>query len=115
MLAFVIKNHYSGCDVKFTEAKTEALKALKAGRVHHEPREVRAQKNLLAIGAISIDEAIALIAQTRGTQARSSPFHRDPSIRIWIFKPRDWYIKFYFIEDCFFVSFHQTHCPAPTS
>lgn len=91
----------------FSQAKAGVIAALREGRVQHEAREVADQKNLLAINKIDRDDAIALIQSTRGTQGKASPHHADASIEVWVFKPRDWYIKFYFTELCVFISFHR--------
>jgi hypothetical protein len=93
--------------MKFLQAKALVIKALSEGRVHVEARETQAEKNLLAIGKIDPDEAILIIQATRGDQAKSSPHHKDKSILVWVFRPQGWYIKFYFLEDCWFISFHR--------
>lgn len=90
----------------FKQAKAQILKALREGRVQHEARSAQDQTNLLAIGAVSTVEAISIIQQTRGDQAEPRPLHADPSITVWILKPAGWYIKFYFLDTAWFVSFH---------
>lgn len=90
----------------FSQAKADALEALREGRIQHEAREAQAEKNLLSIGHIDQDEAIALVQSTPGRLAQCSPHHADSSIQVWVFRPKSWYIKFYFMENCIFISFH---------
>jgi hypothetical protein len=74
----------------------------------HEARNAQAERNLLATKAIELEEAISLVESTRGNQARSSPHHADPNILVWVFRPQDWYIKFYLVDVVWFISFHRT-------
>lgn len=92
---------------RFSQAKADVIAALKEGRIQHEAREARAQKNLLAIGKIDWKEAIALVQSTRGDQAKATPHHANPSVEVWVFRPAEWYIKFYFLDQCVFISFHK--------
>lgn len=91
--------------MNFEEAKREVLAALRAGRIHHEPRSP--EKNLLASRQLSLPEAETIVARTRGHQASCAPHHLDPQLRVWIFQPSGWYIKFYFRDGCWFISFHR--------
>lgn len=91
----------------FSQAKAHAAKALREGRIQHEAREAQTQKNLLATGGIDTEEALQLIQATRGQQAKCSPHHADASIQVWVFRPQDWYIKFYLLDQCIFISFHR--------
>lgn len=91
----------------FQEAKRKALTALQDGKVAYETREAQEKKNLLATGAITFAEAASIIGLTRGHQASCSPHHLDEQLEVWVFRPTDWYIKFYFLDDCMFVSFHK--------
>ena len=98
--------------ITFSQAKARCVAAIREGSLEHEAREVKERKNLLAINAIDVEEAISLVQSTRGQQAKSAPHHADHSIQVWVFQPKDWYIKFYFIEKCMFISFHKRD-PAP--
>ncbi len=94
--------------MKFSEAKASVIKALRDESIQHEARAAQAQKNLLATGQVSIEEAILLVGSTRGDQATNSPHHKDPKILVWVFTPKDWYIKFYLLDGAWFISFHRT-------
>lgn len=89
----------------FEQAKALVLAHLQAGTVRHEPRPAR--KNLLQTGQISLVEAAAIVARTRGHQASSTPHHQDASIPVWVLQPDDWYIKCYLVDECWFISFHK--------
>lgn len=89
----------------FEQAKAQILNHLRAGSVRHEARPAR--KNLLQTGQISLVEAAALVAKTRGQQATSTPHHQDASILVWVLRPDDWYIKCYLVDECWFISFHK--------
>ncbi|MBT9583719.1 hypothetical protein IV102_10225 [bacterium] len=93
--------------MKFSDAKREILAALREHRYQHEARAAQSQKNLLATGAISVDQAIGLVEATRGNQATSSPHHADASVLVWVFRPVGWYVKFYLVDGAWFISFHQ--------
>lgn len=90
----------------FSQAKAQAVEALRERRIEYEARELQSQKNLLSTGAIDAEMAITLIQSTRGHQANFSPHHADRSIQVWVFEPKGWYIKFYLLEGCCFISFH---------
>ena len=97
----------------FREAKSAFIDALRDGRVESEPREAQAEKNLLAVGAVSLPEVADLIARCRGQQYSMSPHHLDPDITVHVFKPRrgceGWYIKGYILEsNAVFISVHMT-------
>ena len=89
----------------FEHAKRQILDALRAGAVEH---DVRGEgKNLLALGLVDVTAAIELIERTRGQEARASAHHADPSVEVWVFRPRGWYIKFYHRRVWRFASFHR--------
>lgn len=92
----------------FREAKKLVLEAVREGRFRHEFRTGDSTKNILQMGLINVEEALAIIEQTRGHQATSSPHHFDNTITVWVFRPADWYIKFYLVDHCWFISFHKT-------
>ncbi len=89
----------------FEQAKALILAHLGAGTVRHEPRPAR--KNLLQTGQLSLVEAAAIVAKTRGQEASSAPHHQDPSITVWVLRPDGWYIKCYLVDECWFISFHK--------
>ena len=94
--------------MKFLQVKALVIEALSEGRAHAEAREAQTEKNLLATGQIDPCEAIRIIQRTRGDQAKSSPHHSDSSIEVWVLRPQGWYIKFFILEDCWFISFHRS-------
>ena len=57
----------------FTSAKRAILAALATGNFQHEVREVLSEKNLLAVGDISVEEVITILKRARGV---------DHSVRI---------------------------------
>ena len=93
--------------IGFNDAKKRVTEAIQSKRFRHEHR-VDAQKNLLATGELSLEEAVAILSKTRGSEASSSRHHFDPILKIWVFQPVGWYIKFYFLEECLFISFHRS-------
>lgn len=84
----------------FREARDRLIAALRDGRFEHEARQARQEKNLLAVGEVSVDEVIRLLERCRGDQHRESPHHWDRSTTVHEFTPVAdgvrWYIKAYF-------------------
>ena len=93
--------------MSFNDAKKQVMEAVTSKRFRHEHR-ADAQKNLLATGELSLEEAVTILSKTRGSEASSSKHHLDPVLKIWVFRPVGWYIKFYFLEECLFISFHRS-------
>lgn len=85
---------------------------------HHEPMGVKTGRNLLATGAVSVEEVVDLLGRCRGNQYESSPHHDDLETMVHIFKPvkqkQAWYVKLYFVETdeesglVMFVSVHRS-------
>lgn len=94
--------------MSFNDAKTKVIAAIRSKRFRHEHRKDLVGKNLLATDEVSLEEAVAILARTRGTEASCSPHHFDPSIEVWVFRPAGWYIKFYLVGSCYFISFHRS-------
>lgn len=97
---------------KFNDVKKQVLDCLQEGCILHESRNDIDIKNLLEVGAISVEEVADIIRRSRGNDYESSPHHMDPSIDVHVIKTRyqseQWYIKWYFIEpDVVFISVHQ--------
>lgn len=90
----------------FESAKQQVIQALQNRQFRHE-RRTGERKNLLELGEVSIEQAIEILGRTKGQEATSSSSHYDSSIEVWIFRPTDWYIKFYLVDQCWFISFHQ--------
>jgi hypothetical protein len=81
------------------------------GHVQHEPR-FEPGKNLLAEGAVIMDEVVQMIKRCGGKCHQTSPHHVLPSVDVHILRPKGrydgYYIKFYFIEpDIIFISVHM--------
>lgn len=99
----------------FSSAKRAVLRALEAGDFQHEAREVLSEKNELAVGEISVDEAIAILKRARGVDYSVSPHHWDRRTEVHVFRPMvrgvRWYVKAYLLEDpsgtTVFISFHR--------
>jgi len=96
-------------------ARAATIEALRTGNFDHEVGETRAEKNLLAIGGVSLDEVIDLLRRSRGDDYRESPHHWDRTVSVHVFTPQvdghRWYIKVYFIdgfgETATFISAHR--------
>ncbi len=106
--------HFCGTiDMGFRDAKAALVAALETGRYAHEPREVQAEKNLLAIGEVSDVFVISLLRRTKGNEYSSGPHHADATVEVHVFKPsRDgirWYVKAYFAPEmsAVFISVHR--------
>lgn len=95
----------------FKEAKRDALTALKEGRIQHEPRGALSENNLLATGEVDATFTASLIASTAARNTSSSP-HHFLDVEVWVFKSlfegAKWYIKFYFIDEIWFISVHKS-------
>jgi len=88
--------------VKFSEAKSSAINALRTGDYRLAVRN-DIDQNQLATGQISSFEAAEILMRARGPgECRK---HHFLDTDVWILKPDNWYIKFYFLEKCWFVSF----------
>ena len=99
----------------FSSAKRAILAALETGDFQHEAREVLSDKNLLAVGDISVDGLVAILRRARGTDYSVTPHHWDPEIEVHVFRPTldgtRWYVKAYFLEQpegtAVFISIHR--------
>jgi hypothetical protein len=99
----------------FSSAKRTLLSALEAGNIQHEARDVLSEKNLLAVGDVSVGEVIAMVRRARGPDYSVSPHHWDAGTEVHVFRPMvggtRWYVKVYFLEEpegtAVFVSIHQ--------
>ena len=93
---------------KFNTVKSEVINCLKKGRFQHEVIGAIDTKNFLSTGEISVDDVIRLISKTKGFQYECSPHHMVSGIDVHIFKPDNWYIKFYFVApNVMFISVHK--------
>lgn len=87
----------------FTTAKARLLDALTRGDVQHEPREALAEKNLLAVGAVTLDDVKRMVASCTGQQYDRSAHHQVANTEVHEFFPGrgypgrpQWYVKAYF-------------------
>jgi hypothetical protein len=99
--------------VGLTDAKRLFIQAIKEGRVESEFRDAQKEKNLLAIGDITLDQVADLISRCKGQEYSSSPHDFDPSTEVHVFKPmkdkQRWYIKGYLLsEKAVFISVHRS-------
>ena len=72
-----------------------------------------AEKNHLASGFLSAEEAAEIVKSTSGLNHRNEPHAQARSIQVWIMEPEvngvRWYIKGYFTGDqTWFISFHPS-------
>lgn len=96
----------------FKDVKAGVLACLNEGAVLHAERSNIDIKNLLAAGAVTLDDVAAVIARASGKDYRCSPHHTVASVDVHVIKTRfggvDWYIKWYFLEpDSVFISVHH--------
>lgn len=105
----------------FSTVKSRLIAALKDGRVQHEPREAIAGKNLLAVGAVTTEEVIAVLQRCKGGDHVASDHHlsklRDCGVKVHCFTTwhggSRWYIKAYFLAaaqadpEAMFLSVHH--------
>jgi hypothetical protein len=92
----------------FRAVRAQVIEALQKGHFLHESRNNIDVKNLLAVGAVSVEDVIGLITRAKGTDHQSSPHHLDGSITVHVIKSSGWYIKFYFLDpDTWFISVHK--------
>jgi hypothetical protein len=92
------------------DVRNRVIDSLRRGRIQHETSRSGKidEKNLLVIGQITVVEVIELINATKGNQFETSIHHTVNDLEVYIFKPKGWYIKCYFIEpDIFFISVHR--------
>ncbi len=69
------------------DAQSALISALREGRYDHEARDVLAEKNLLAIGAVSAEDVIQLLHRCGGNQFRESAHHWDADTTVLEFRP----------------------------
>lgn len=98
--------------MSFNAVKKKVLDCLKKGLVQHEERNDIDEKNLLAVGQVSLTDVSAIVGRSRGNQHSSSPHHLDSNIDVHVIKTKlsgkDWYIKWYFVDpDTVFISVHN--------
>jgi hypothetical protein len=92
----------------FKDVKKKVIKCLNEGYYGYYTRKGIDIKNLFMCGAISLNEIIELIKCTTGNDYETSPHHADSSIVVHIMKPKNWYIKFYFVDpNTIFISVHE--------
>lgn len=96
----------------FKEIKIKIIECLNNGHVLHEERNNIDVKNLLATGAVTLNDITSIIGRSRGDAYSCSPHHFDAKIEVHVIKTshsgQSWYIKWYFVEpDCVFISVHN--------
>lgn len=107
------------CYVGFSDIRTQAITAIKEGRIQHEARNLVDEKNLFLTGELSAEQVIKLLGACKGTQYSTSPHHAVKGIDVHIFKPEHalnkgeprekWYLKIYLLDpDVWFISAHKS-------
>lgn len=96
-----------------TDAKQLFIQALKEGRVESESREAQREKNLLAVGDVTLDQVAELISRCKGQEYTASQHDFDSNVEVHVFKPvkdkQNWYIKGYLLSGkAVFISVHRT-------
>lgn len=92
----------------FREAKAALINALRSGDFQHEVRDSIEVKNLLAVGQISAEDVIDIVARCKGTDYSCSKHHMLKSIDVHVIVKNGWYIKYYIIHpDVWFISVHR--------
>jgi hypothetical protein len=92
----------------FKAAKAALINALKTGNYQHEVRESIETKNLLAMGEVTPQQVLEIIARCNGSHHSSSKHHQAKGIDVHLIKHSGWYVKFYVIApDVWFISVHR--------
>ena len=92
----------------FKAAKAALIDALKAGNYQHAERDDINAKNLLAIGQVTAQEVIDVVARCDGSHHSCSEHHQVRGLDVHLIKRNGWYVKFYVITpDVWFISVHQ--------
>lgn len=89
------------------------IAALREGRYRHEGRTALVEKNLLAVGDVTVEEVILLLQRCRGDQHTTGRHHFDREAVVHEFRPvlsgRRWYVKAYFRgEIAWIISVHES-------
>ena len=95
----------------FKSDRKRVLEDLLSLNYDHQARE--AEKNHLAAGFISMEQAFEIIKATPGRKHKNVPHDQYRSLQLWIMEPEvegvEWYIKGYFAGDqTWFISFHPS-------
>ena len=106
----VLQKEYNA--MGFNDDKKKMIEALRKGVVLHESRSYQEDKNMLATGQITEEEAALILGSVPGRDAEASFHHYDRSQSIWIMKTNvegiRWHLKAYLQgENVVFLSFHQ--------
>jgi hypothetical protein len=100
----------------FADVRRLVIACLDAGRFDVEIRKQMSEKNLLATGAVSVEEVKQMIGRCTGHQYKARPMTEDPDTLKHELKPviagRQWFIRFYFVhapdELAMFISVHPS-------
>ena len=88
--------------------KRAVIRALQSGAFRHEMRTSFEEKNLLGYGALTVNQVVKLIEESRGTEYSCSALHGDPNYDCHLLKTGGWYVKFYFADPhTVFISVHR--------
>ena len=102
----------------FTDVKHLVLACLDAGAFGFAIREHMSEKNLLATGAVTVEQVRRMIGRCTGLHYKALPMTEDPATLKHELRPvvdgRQWFIRFYFVKNpddlVMFISVHpSTH------
>ena len=98
--------------MEFKQARVQLLDCLREGDVQHAERNDIDVKNLLAVGEVSLEDVVAVVAQSRGSDYQSTPHHQIAGVEVHVISTQyagvSWYLKWYFVEpNSVFISVHH--------
>lgn len=100
----------------FKDVKQLVISCLDAGKYDFEIREAMSDKNLLATGAVTVEQVKQMIGRCSGLQYKARPMTEDPDTLKHELKPmvagKQWFIRFYFVQapddTAMFISVHPS-------
>ncbi len=98
--------------IRFRAVRRRLIDCLREGRYRHEARTALDEKNLLAVGELSVEDVVGLLHRCRGDQHAVSAHHADRELVVHEFRPlvgeRRWYVKAYLKESmAWIISVHE--------
>lgn len=94
--------------IGFKQARRMARDALESGSYAIPARKDVDAKNLLATGAVTEVQVIAVLDKCMGQHHQRKPHHAIAGVDVHVFSRDGWYIKVYFVDpQTFFLSVHK--------
>lgn len=94
--------------IGFKQARRMARDALASGSYAIPARKDADAKNLLATGAVTEAQVIAVLDKCMGQHHQRKPHHAIAGVDVHVFSRDGWYIKVYFVDpQTFFLSVHK--------